>query len=78
MTNRFQEKFMRDLVQFSKSRGFIIAEGGVIEPINDWVDQSKTFKYITKENEDGNLVITGIENYVVFKNKNGQIDWQEG
>lgn len=61
MANRFQEKFLAKLVEFSQENGFVITEGGVLEPIGDWVEAKKDFEYTTKENEDGNLVITGVE-----------------
>lgn len=60
MANRFQEKFIRELVNFSKEYGFVITEGGVIEPINDWVEPSKSFEY-TYEEKNNELKITGVK-----------------
>ncbi len=60
MANRFQEKFLRKLADFSKEHGFVITDGGTIEPISDWVERNKSFRY-TSEEEDGELKITGVE-----------------
>ncbi len=58
--NRFIQKFLKDLEAFSEEHGFIIDEGGIIQPIEDWISTGKPFKYTTVE-EDGEVVITGVE-----------------
>lgn len=58
---RFHEKFLRELAEFSKEYGFVITEGGVIEPIQDWIEGNHNFEYTVKEDEQGNPVITGVE-----------------
>lgn len=58
--NRFHEKFLRELVEFSKEYGFVITEDGIIEPIQEWVEPGRNFEYTTEETEDG-LKITGVE-----------------
>lgn len=58
--NRFEQSFLNKLVEFSKENGFVITEGGYIEPIQDWVEPQANFEYTTEETEDG-LKIAGIE-----------------
>lgn len=57
--NRFEERFLVKLAQLGKECGFVITEGGIIEPIQDWVEEGKNFRY-TIEYED-ELRITGVE-----------------
>ena len=51
--NRFENKFIEKLAQFSKEYGFVITDDGYIEPISDWVDPDRPFKYEVQENENG-------------------------
>jgi hypothetical protein len=58
--NRFHEKFLSQLVEFSKEYGFVITEDGYIEPIQDWVQPRQSFTYTVEEDENG-IKITGVE-----------------
>jgi len=58
--NRFHEVFLRKLMELSKEHGFIITEGGLIEPIGDWVEPGKAWNYTADETPDG-VKLTGIE-----------------
>ncbi|MFW6226112.1 MAG: hypothetical protein ACOC3V_04065 [bacterium] len=58
--NRFEAQFLDRLVQLSRECGYIITENGIIEPIQDWVEEGKEFRYTTKENDE-ELSITGVE-----------------
>lgn len=57
--NRFEKRFLAELVKISKEFGYVITEG-VVEPISDWVEPNKSFSYTTEE-KDGELTITGVE-----------------
>ena len=58
--DRFQEVFLRKLVELSKEYGFVIIEDGYVEPIGDWVTPGKAWSYTAEETEHG-MRITGIE-----------------
>jgi hypothetical protein len=58
--NRFEQRFLDKLVELSKECGFIITEGGLIEPIQEWVEPNKSFEYTIEETTDG-VKITGVE-----------------
>lgn len=60
--NRFKDKFLVSLVKLSKEYGYVITEGGYIEPISDWIEDNKSFKYTTEKDETG-VKITGVEMY---------------
>lgn len=57
---RFEKRFLDQLVEFSKEHGYVITEGGYLEPIQDWVEPNGKFEYTAKEDENG-LKITGVE-----------------
>lgn len=58
--NRFERQFINKLVKLSEECGYVITEGGYIEPISDWIEQGRKFEYEVKEEENG-LKIKGVE-----------------
>lgn len=53
---RFEQRFVEELAKFSEEHGFVITDGGKIEPIQDWISPGGHVEYEIEE-RNGELFI---------------------